>query len=293
MKRKSLLAGVVSAAITVCLLTINILLIANTVRYCRTQRQNAANYQINPDEIALQWEDYDTFRGVLETWKIDFSIPCTNDGVVTITADGISEYGIWLNPYTLGFVILPGDVISTDFVTWSTQFEDQRMIQIQRDDETCSGRMNTRDVLTLYMLYIEQEGLQKEFEAETGRMFSEDNAETVLKNIDKQLYDGGFYEPEDYKGRVFSPVQRCVIVALVSIFAAAGMALLTRFLHQSEDEAVSLEQWNQQKQANWDNLNLPQFHSLENTGQDMPVPQTQEPNLFQRLRNLFSPVRRE
>ena len=241
-------------------------------------------------DVSFKQTSLEQARGTLEKQGIDTFMPGIGNQSIPFTA----PYGMMLEDTAYNTVYINGgDTLESDFVTWSHDFFRERMVQITINGRKSSLKLSTWQLTRLYISALKQNGLQEQFQADTGKSLNYFSAKKAIKQLDKTLFEQGIHKAYDYpydRRRVSLIMGLCVMFAI----PISGLLLtLISLCGESVQYHIWLKQYNKEHTANWEKLsgNLPQFVSLQESGLKDPVPIHRKLRLRERFVNLFRPVR--
>ena len=212
---------------------------------------------------------YSARREVLAQRGVTLTVPGTGGQVLTVTvpkAISLYNYG-FVVPQAIDTAIPKGAEITTDFVTW-TEYQAGRSITLTYNGKTYDTYMKTSDVVKLYKAALKQNGLEAQFQADTGKSLSTRSAKKAIQSINKQIYDLGLYAPEGYPYN-FRMVNYILaaILGLSPLLAFIGSALYV-FVRMVQADNEMLAKYNAEHIESWDKKSgtLPQFTSYSRSG---------------------------
>ena len=188
-----------------------------------------------------------------------------------------------------------GTPITFDFVTYSrgNVYAATRSGVFTIDGHEYATMLPLRATVSLYIAALKQNNLTDQFEADFGAPLSRKNAHEALRKLDRQLYETGVYNPTDYP---FDKMFWNLVLKIAAITAPISMivlGILAAFLIEGAEYCRYLSENNQENQARWETVsgNLPEFHSLSDSGVNTPPkPMLKKPGLKTALYRLFGPT---
>ena len=188
-----------------------------------------------------------------------------------------------------------GTPITFDFVTYSrgNVYAATRSGVFTIDGHEYATMLPLRATISLYIAALEQNNLEGQFEADFGAPLSRRAAHEALRKLDRQLYETGVYNPTDYP---FDKMFWNLMLKIAAITAPVSMivlGILAAFLIEGAEYRRYLSENNQENQARWETVsgNLPEFHSLDESGVNTPPkPMLKKPGLKTALYRLFGPT---
>lgn len=229
-------------------------------------------------------------RDVLEKQGIDTSMPGNGKSVLTFSAPiSMTLQDSAFSPVTINY----GDTLECDFVTWSHDFYRVRMAEISINGRQRTVKISTNQLTRLYVSALKQNGLQEQFQADTGKKLNFRSAKKAIKLLDQTLFEQGLHRAYDYP---YDRRRVALIMGLSVLLALPLSGLLLTLLsigYESVQYQIWLKQYNTQSIERWDKVagSLPQFVSLQESGLKNQVPIRRKLRIRDRFLNMFRPVR--
>lgn len=249
------------------------------------QVKKAFHHQVYADEPSIQRQD--SYRKFLQFLDVDTAVPGTGGETLTFTSPKTFEMRVRFNQ---GYKVRRGETLRCDFVSWS---DGSRYLMIEYDGKVQQCSVSYKLAAKLYMAALEQNGLEEQFLADTGKPLTYRNAREALRTIDAQLYEKGVYIPGDYPFDQNAWNSMMLLVGgslpLVLLVLLAVLPVLVDYL----EYRAWLVDYNRENSQRWKHVegNLPQFVSLkENADGGKPQFIYHRPGFVERMKRLFSPV---
>lgn len=223
----------------------------------------------------------------IEEWGLDTHIACASDQ--SFAAPASMEL---VNMWDVKLNIRRGDRISTDFVSYSMGgFDGTRYLKIISDGKEYFGHLGSGQVLKLYMAYIEELGLEEQFQQETGEKFSRSAARRELKEIDRQLFQLGILEAQEWPVNLVKIKNIVLIICIFLPIAGLAASALVNYAGEAAEYGEYLTEWNEESAQRWDSVSgeLPQFESLRASGMRDEY-RWRKRSFWESLKELFKPV---
>ena len=203
------------------------------------------------------------------------------------------QFGVVKNLYRL--VIPSGAQLSCDFVVWNNPDGDNPNafeLSLTVDGKTYDTTMKRGDVAALYRAALQQNGLEEQFQADTGQSLSRRAAKQALQGINRQIYDLGLYAPAGYPYNQQRLEISLISLALLSPVLAIILVAFVAYLRLVREQNLIWAAYNAEHIAHWDGIagTLPQFTSYAQSGIRGPA---QKPRLRDVVRAVFQPVARK
>lgn len=224
---------------------------------------------------------------LLEDFGLDTHIACASDQ--SFAAPASMEL---INMWDVKLSIRRGDKIATDFVSYSMGgFDGTRYLRIISDGKEYFGYLESGQVLKLYMAYIEEHGLEEQFQQETGSKFSKSAARRELKEIDRQLFQMGILEAQEWPVNLEKIKNIVLIICIFLPVAGLVTSALVNYAGETAEYNEYLTEWNQESAQRWDSVSgdLPQFESLRASGVRDEY-RWRKRSFWDSLKDLFKPV---
>lgn len=223
----------------------------------------------------------------MEQWGLDTHIACVSDQ--SFAAPKSMKL---VNMWDVKLEIRRGDRISTDFVSYSIGgFDGTRYLRIVADGKEYFGHLESGQVLKLYMAYIEENGLEEQFQQETGNKFSKSAARRELKEIDRQLFQMGILEAQEWPVNLERIKNIVLIICILLPIAGLVASTLVNYAGEAAEYNEYLTEWNEESSQRWDNVSgeLPQFESLRASGIREEY-RWRKRSFWESFKDLFKPV---
>ena len=240
--------------------------------------------------ISFKQTSLEQARRTLEKQGINTAMPGNGNQVIAFTA----PTSLMLKDTAYNTVYInSGDTLESDFVTWSHDFFRERMVQMTINGRKSSLKLSTGQLTRLYVTALKQNGLQDQFQVDTGKRLNYFSAKKAINQLDKTLFEQGIHKAYDYP---YDRRRVALILGLSVIFALPLSGLLLTLISlgsESIQYQLWLKQYNKEHTKNWDKLSgtLPQFVSLKESGLKDPIPIHRKLRIRDRFMNMFRPVR--
>ena len=254
-----------------------------------TYRENQVVQNFHHQEYAdlPNTKDQGRFRRFLEDLGVYMTPLATEGKTLTFTSPMAFQVQERFNKESK---IPIGTELSCDFISWSGNKSSQRSLQLTWNGKTKDVTVSPRVAAKLYVAALEQNGLETQFQADTGERLTYGNAREALRSLDRQIYEMGIYMPGDY------PYDRSFFRSMSLLLGgSAPLALIVLILLGGElTEYLRYRAWltdnNRENSQRWRKIqgNLPQFVSLANNSDGGKPKLVYRPGTIQRLKRLFS-----
>lgn len=240
---------------------------------------------------------YNARRTLLADCGVDLTaVPGSHGQTLTFTCPGavnMYQFGVVQNIYRQ--TIPAKTELRCDFVVWNNPDGDNPNafeLSLTVDGKTYDTTMKRGDVATLYKAALQQNGLEAQFQADTGSSLSRRTAKQALQGINRQIYDLGLYAPAGYPYNRQRLEISLVSLALLSPVIAFILVALVAYLRLLHEQNLIWAAYNAEHIAHWDGIagQLPQFTSYAQSGIRDPA---QKPRFRDVFRAVFQPVERK
>lgn len=250
------------------------ILIAITVISCIVLRLNYRKDFVPGEHYEESLSNkYGARRELLAEWGVDLTVPGSGGKTLTVTVpkDMNLYQSAAIHKSSLEMVLPKGAVVECDFITWTsekTRGFTGRSITLTYNGKTYDGGMKDKDVFRLYRAALDQNGLEAQFQADTGEKLTSRTAKRGIQTINKQIYDLGIYTPYGYPYNFDNVIAIALAVCLFSLPVALSLAVLYIYFRMAQENRAFLEKYNAEHIAHWDEIEgeLPQFTSYANSG---------------------------
>lgn len=255
--------------------------------YVYRNNQVVRNFHHQEYEDLPSGRDQGKFRRYLEDLGVYMAPPATEGQTLTFTSPMTFQVQ---ERFSKKSKVRIGTELSCDFVTWSENGSSRRSLQLTWDGKTKDVTVSPKEAAKLYVAALKQNGLEAQFQTETGERLNYSSAREALRNVDRQIYNMGMYMPGDY------PYDRSFFKSLTMLLGgSAPLALIVLIMLGGElGEYLRYRAWltdyNRENSQRWRQVegNLPQFVSLANNSDGGKPKLVYRPDTIHRLKKLFS-----
>ena len=226
-------------------------------------------------------------KALLKKQNVSCSMAGTDGGVVSFEA----PFGFSFQDTSYQTVVVsPGDHMESDFVSWSHDFSRFRIVELRVNGKAYGAKIKTWKLVLLYRSALRQNGLEAQFQMDTGSSLTLASARREIRRLDQVLFVRGIHRAYDYP----YDRRRANLIAGLGLLFSGPLALLAMAAGSMAVSAIRYRIWlvdyNREHMEDWDRIagTLPQFVSLREDGLDKPVPIYQRPGFRESLRSLFA-----